>query len=80
MIYDAIERIEQRRDEQHQTNMRRFEAMDSKLNKIIGAVILKLGDWLRSSRTTCQDDYSFCEAIAKEERLAHPGFALSSQQ
>ena len=40
MIYDAIAKIEEKREEQHREYLLRFDTQDSKLNKIIGAVLL----------------------------------------
>lgn len=40
MIYDAIQKIEEKRDQQHMANLDRFDKQDSKLNKIIGAILL----------------------------------------
>lgn len=40
MIYDAIAKIEEKRDAQHEANLRRFASVDSKLNRIIGGLLL----------------------------------------
>jgi hypothetical protein len=40
LIADAIEKVEEKRDEQFSTHIARVDKIDSKLNRIVGAIIL----------------------------------------
>jgi hypothetical protein len=40
MINDAIERVEEKRDKQFEVHLSRVDKIDSKLNRIVGAIIL----------------------------------------
>jgi hypothetical protein len=40
LIADAIEKVEEKRDEQFSEHIARVDKIDNKLNKIVGAIIL----------------------------------------
>jgi hypothetical protein len=40
LIADAIEKVEEKRDEQFSEHIARVDKIDSKLNRIVGAIVL----------------------------------------